>query len=64
MITIGTIAKNIKVGDHILMSDGVVRKVERIHYEGSITALEMKRYEDKPRHFLFNDECANVIEEW
>lgn len=64
MITIGTIAHNIKVGDHILMHDGVARMVERIHYEENLVAFEMKRYEEKIRYFLFYDECANVVEDW
>lgn len=64
MITIGKIANKIKVGDHILMHDGVARKVEKIHYEENLVAFEMKRYEEKTRHFLFYDECANVVEDW
>jgi hypothetical protein len=64
MITIGTVAKNIKEGDHILMRDGVARQVDKIHYQEDIIAFEMKRYEEKTRHFLFYDECANVVESW
>ena len=64
MITVGTMANNIKVGDHILMWDGVARKVTNIHYQENIVAFELSFYEDKSRHFLFSHECANVVEVW
>lgn len=56
MITIGTVAKNIKEGDHILMRDGVARQVEKIHYQEDIIAFEMKRYEEKKgiSYFMMN----------
>lgn len=64
MITVGTMAHNIKVGDHILMWDGVARKVTSIHHQENIVAFELSFYEEKTRHFLFVGECANVVEEW
>ena len=64
MITVGTISHNVKVGDHILMRDGVARKVEKIHHHGDIIAFEMSFYEEQSRHFLFLNECANVVEVW
>lgn len=64
MITVGTMAHNIKVGDHILMHDGVARKVTNIHHQENIVAFEMSFYEEKSRYFLFIGECANVVEEW
>ena len=64
MITIGTIAHNIEVGNHILMSDGVARRVVEIHNEENLIAFELAFYEEKSRHFLFINECANVVEEW
>lgn len=64
MITIGTIANNVKPGDHILMKDGVVRRVKLVINQEDIVAFEMERYEELSRHFLFYNECANVVEEW
>ena len=64
MITVSTLAHNIEVGNHILMHDGIARRVVRIHYEENIIAFEMAFYEEKSRHFLFIEGRANVIEEW
>lgn len=46
MITVEAIAHYVKVGDHILMWDGVARKVKKIHYHGEVIAFEMSIHEE------------------
>lgn len=66
MITIGTIATDINVGDFILLPNGYTEEVAMVHHQENIVCFEFVRKGGaiKSRWWLMIDEVASVVESW